>query len=187
MVFRFAQGECLLRQESREFPMATQKVRVLIVDDDPSMSRFLSSFLTRQNYEASTAANGEEAIRMFRVYDPTMVLLDMAMTGLDGIETLERLKQIKPEVCAIIVSGQKDPDLIFRASKAGADDYILKPFEPRDLEARIARVLDKQRMSTEATQLRDQVRKQTDFTMLFGTSPKMEEVKQTIEQVADTT
>src|SRR3954464_10159761 len=168
--------------------MASQKVRVLIVDDDPSMSRFLSSFLTRQNYEASTAANGEEAIRMFRVYDPTLVLLDMAMTtGMDGLETLERLKEIKPEVCAIIVSGQKDPDLIFRASKAGADDYILMPFEPRDLEARIARVLDKQRLSSEVTQLRDQVRKQSDFTMLFGTSPKMEEVKQTIEQVADTT
>jgi two-component system response regulator AtoC len=167
--------------------MATQKVRVLIVDDDPSMSRFLSSFLTRQNYEASTAANGEEAIRMFRVYDPTLVLLDMAMTGMDGIETLERLKQIKPELSAIIVSGQKDPDLIFKASKAGADDYILKPFEPRDLEARIARILDKQRLSSEVSQLREQVRKQSDFTMLFGTSPKMEEVKQTIEQVADTT
>jgi two-component system, NtrC family, response regulator AtoC len=167
--------------------MATQKVRVLIVDDDPSMSRFLSSFLTRQNYEASSATNGEEAVRMFRVYDPTLVLLDMAMTGMDGLETLERLKQIKPEVSVIIVSGQKDPDLIFRASKCGADDYILKPFEPRDLEQRIAKVLDKQRVSTEVTQLRDQVRRQSDFTMLFGTSPKMEEVKQTIEQVADTT
>jgi two-component system response regulator AtoC len=167
--------------------MASQKVRVLIVDDDPSMSRFLSSFLTRQNFEASTAASGEEALRMFRVYDPTLVLLDMAMTGMDGLDALERLKQIKPEVSIIIVSGQKDPDLIFRASKVGADDYILKPFEPRDLEARIGRVLDKQRMSSEVTQLREQVRRQSDFTMLFGTSPKMEEVKQTIEQVADTT
>ncbi len=167
--------------------MPAQKVRVLIVDDDPSMSRFLSSFLTRQNYEASTAATGEEAIRMFRVYDPMLVLLDMAMTDMDGLETLERLKQIKPDVFVIIVSGQKDPDLIFKASKAGAEDYILKPFEPRDLEARIARVLDKQRLSNEVSQLREQVRKQTDFTMLFGTSPKMEEVKQTIEQVADTT
>jgi two-component system response regulator AtoC len=167
--------------------MATQRIRVLIVDDDPSMSRFLSSFLTRQNYEASTASNGEEAIRMFRVYDPTVVLLDMGMTGMDGLETLERLKQIKPEVSVIIVSGQKDPDVIFNASKMGADDYILKPFEPRDLEARLTRVLDKQRLTSEASQMREQVRKQSDFSMLFGTSPKMEEVKQTIEQVADTT
>src|SRR3954447_1494013 len=167
--------------------MPSSKIRVLIVDDDPSMSRFLSGYLVRQNFDVSTASSGEEAIRMFRVYDPTLVLLDMAMTGMDGLETLERLKQIKPDVSSIIVSGQKDPDLIFRASKAGADDFIVKPFEPRDLEARIARVLDKQRMSSEVSQLREQVRKQSDFTMLFGTSPKMEEVKQTIEQVADTT
>ena len=96
--------------------MPSQKVRVLIVDDDPSMSRFLSSYLTRQNYEVSTAASGEEAIRMFRVYDPALVLLDMAMTGMDGLDTLERLKQIKPEVSIIVVSGQNSPDLIFRAS-----------------------------------------------------------------------
>jgi two-component system response regulator AtoC len=167
--------------------MPSQKVRVLIVDDDPSMSRFLSSFLNRLNYETSMAGSGEEALRMFRAYDPGVVLLDIGMSGIDGLETLERLKQIKAEVSAIIVSGQKDPDLIFRASKAGAEDYILKPFEPHDLESRIARVIEKQRLSTEATQLRDQVRRQNDFTMLFGTSPKMEEVKQTIEQVADTT
>jgi DNA-binding NtrC family response regulator len=167
--------------------MPGQKVRVLIVDDDPSMSRFLSSFLSRQNFEVGTATSGEEAIRMFRVYDPALVLLDMAMTGMDGLDTLERLKQIKPEVSVIVVSGQNNPDLIFKASKAGAEDYIGKPFEPKDLEARIARVMDKQRLSTEVTQLREQVRRQSDFSMLFGTSPKMEEVKQTIEQVADTT
>ena len=166
--------------------MQNQKVRVLIVDDDPSMARFLTNFLSRQHFEVNTASSGEEAIRMFRVYDPTLVLLDMAMSGMDGIETLERLKQIKPEVMVVIVSGQNSPELIFRASKAGADDYINKPFEPKDLEMRIHRVLDKQRMSSEATQIREQVRKQNDFSMLFGTSPKMEEVKQTIEQVADT-
>ena len=167
--------------------MPVQKTRVLVVDDDPSMSRFLSSFLSRLNYEVSTASSGEEAVRMFRVYDPSLVLLDMAMTGMDGIDTLERLKQIKPEVSIIVVSGQNNPDLIFRASKAGAEDYISKPFEPKDLETRVARVLDRQRLSSEVTQLREQVRRQSDFTMLFGTSPKMEEVKQTIEQVADTT
>jgi two-component system, NtrC family, response regulator AtoC len=88
-------------------------------------------------------------------------------------------------VSVIIVSGQNNPELIFRASKAGADDYILKPFEPKDLESRISRVIEKQRMHQEATQIREHVR-HNDFSMLFGTSPKMEEVKQTIEQVADT-
>jgi len=114
------------------------------------------------------------------------VLLDLAMPGMDGIDTLERMKQIKPDVSIIVVSSQSNPELIFRASKLGADDYLGKPFEPKDLELRIAKVLDKQRLVTEVTQLRDQVRRQSDFTTLFGTSPKMEEVKMTIEQVADT-
>ena len=164
----------------------TQKTRVLVVDDDTAMAKFLSSYLVRRNFEVSIAATGEEAIRMFRVYDPTLVLLDLAMPGMDGIETLERIKQIKPDVSVIMLSAQSSPEIIFKASKLGADDYIPKPFEPKELDLRITKVLDKQRLSTEVTQLRDQVRRQTDFSMLFGTSPKMEEVKNTIEQVADT-
>jgi two-component system, NtrC family, response regulator AtoC len=162
------------------------KMRVLIVDDDDSMAKYLSAYLTRRNFEVTNAGSGEEAIRMFRVYDPHLVLLDMAMPGMDGIDALERMKQIKPEVSVIMLSANNNPELIFRASKLGADDYIAKPFEPKELDLRIAKVIDKLRLVSEVTQLREQVRRQSDFTMLFGTSPKMEEVKMTIEQVADT-
>jgi two-component system, NtrC family, response regulator AtoC len=164
-----------------------QKTRVLIVDDDGSMAKYLQSYLSRRNFDVSTAVSGEEAIRMFRVYDPNLVLLDLAMPGMGGIDTLERMKQIKPDVSVIMLSAQSNPEMIFKASKLGADDYISKPFEPKELDLRINKVLDKQRLVTEVTQLREQVRRQNDFTMLFGTSPKMEEVKMTIEQVADTT
>jgi DNA-binding NtrC family response regulator len=135
----------------------------------------------------NTAGSGEEAIGMFRVFDPNLVLLDLAMPGMNGIATLERIKQIKPEVSVIVLSAQNHPEVIFKASKLGADDYIAKPFEPKELEIRIAKVLDKQRLVSEVAQLREQVRRQNDFSMLFGTSPKMEEVKMTIEQVAETT
>ena len=169
---------------SRMLPV--QKTRVLIVDEDVSLSRFLQSYLTRRNFDVSAAANGDEAIRMFRVYDPSVVLLD-AMPNLSGIDTLERLKQIKPEVCVIMTSNHANPEVIFKASKLGAEDYIAKPFEPVELDRRITKILDKLRISTEVVQLRDQVRRNNDFVALFGTSPKMEEVKETIEQVADTT
>lgn len=167
--------------------LPTQKTRVLIVDDDGSMAKYLQSYLSRRNFDVSTAVSGEEAIRMFRAYDPNLVLLDVAMPGMSGIDTLERMKQIKPDVSVIMLSAQNNPELIFKASKLGADDYVAKPFEPKELDVRINKVLDKQRLVTEVTQLREQVRRQNDFTMLFGTSPKMEEVKMTIEQVADTT
>jgi two-component system, NtrC family, response regulator AtoC len=167
--------------------MLSQKTRVLIVDDDASMARYLSTYLARHNFEVNIVGSGEEAIRMFRVYDPALVLLDVAMNGMSGIETLERIKQIKPDVAVIMLSAQSNPALIFKASKLGADDYVSKPFEPKELEVRISKVLDKQRLVSEVTQLREQVRRHSDFSMLFGTSPKMEEVKMTIEQVADTT
>ncbi len=166
--------------------MATQRMRVLIVDDDDSMAKYLQAYLVRRNFEVTVAGSGEEAIRMFRVFDPNLVLLDLAMPGMNGIDALERMKQIKPDVSVIMLSAQSNPELIFKASKLGADDYISKPFEPKELDLRIAKVLDKQRLVSEVTQLREQVRRQSDFAMLFGTSPKMEEVKMTIEQVADT-
>lgn len=160
--------------------------RLLVVDDDSATARYLSSYLLRRNFDVSTAVTGEEAIRMFRVYDPALVLLDVSNQGMSGIETLERLKEIKPDVGVIIISSNIAPDIIFKASKLGADDYLAKPFDPKELDARIGKVLDKQRSVTEVTQLRDHVRRQSDFHMLFGTSPKMEDVKNTIEQVADT-
>jgi len=86
-----------------------------------------------------------------------------------------------------VLSASRDPEFIFKASKLGADDYLSKPVDPKELDMRISKVLDNQRLYREVTQLREQVRRQSDFTMLFGTSPKMMEVKMTIEQVADTT
>lgn len=165
----------------------SQKTRVLIVDDDVVMAKYLASHLSRRNFEVNSAASGPEALRIFRVFDPGLVLLDMSINGTGGTDLLQKLKQIKPAVCIVVLSANKDPELIFKASKSGADDYMSKPVDPKELEIRISKMLESQHTYGEMTQLREQVRRQSDFTMLFGTSPKMMEVKMTIEQVADTT
>jgi DNA-binding NtrC family response regulator len=105
---------------------------------------------------------------------------------MDVMETLERLKQMKPEVSVILTASSGTPEMIFRASKLGADDFISKPIDLPALEHRVSQLLDGRRLNSEVTHLRDQVRRQSDFSMLFGTSPKMEDVKNTIEQVAET-
>lgn len=164
----------------------TQKTRVLIVDEDAAMAKYLAGHLTRRSFEVTVANSDREALRVFRGVDPMLVLLDTALTAAEaGI--LERLKQIKPGVSIVVLSSNKDPESIFRASKLGADDYISKPIDPKELDVRITKVLDNQRLYAEVTQLREQVRRQSDFTMIFGTGPKMTEIKHTIEQVADTT
>jgi DNA-binding NtrC family response regulator len=164
----------------------SNRTRVLIVDDDRGHSSFLSAHLLRRSFDVSSASTGDEAIRMFRVFDPALVLLDADARGMDEMETLERLKQIKPEVSVILVASSATPEMIFRSAKLGAEDFIGKPVDLVALDQRIGHLLDGQRLTSEVTQLRDQVRRQSDFSMLFGTSPKMEDVKNTIEQVADT-
>src|SRR5437764_4108907 len=163
------------------------KSRVLIVDDDVVMAKYLASHLSRRNFEVNIASTLQEAVRIFRTFDPSLVLLDMSISGMTGDEIIQRLKQIKASVAIIILSANRDPEMIFRASKLGADDYIGKPIDPKELDIRITKVLDNQHLYSEVTQLREQVRRQSDFTMLFGTSPRMMEVKMTIEQVSDTT
>src|SRR5215831_8176140 len=165
----------------------SQKTRVLIIDDDVVLAKYLSSHLSRRNFEVSLASSSPEALRIFRTFDPVIVLLDMSMNGMTGSELIHRLKEIKPSVAVVVLSANKDPELIFKASKLGADYYISKPVDPKELDIRIAKVLDHQHLYSEVSQLREQVRRQSDFTMLFGTSPKMMEVKMTIEQVADST
>jgi DNA-binding NtrC family response regulator len=160
--------------------------KVLMVGEDRAQSKSLRAHLTRRGYEVSSAVGGEEAIRMFRVLDPALVLLDADARGMDGMETLERLKQTKPEVAVIMTASSGAPEMIFRASKLGADEFIGKPIDLEALDQRMARLLEGQRQNQEVTQLRDQVRRNSDFSMLFGTSLKMEDVKNTIEQVADT-
>ena len=95
---------------------------------------------------------------MFRVVDPVIVLLDVAVQGMSGLETLERVKQIKPDVSVIMISGQNDPEVIFRASKLGADDYLANLSNQKTWIYESAG-LEKQRLPTEVTQLRDQVRR----------------------------
>jgi DNA-binding NtrC family response regulator len=167
--------------------LLNQKVRVLVVDEDASFSRFVCSHLQRKGYEVSVAATMEEGIRMFRIFDPALVLVDPHSSGAPSFDVLERLRQIKQDTGTIILSGNNDPEFVFKISKLGADEFVRKPIDPRELDARVSRILANQRLSAEVTQLRDQVRKGSDFAMLFGTSPKMEEIKNTIEQVAETT
>ncbi len=167
--------------------MSNHKLRVLIIGGDDGDGRYLGSHLLRRGFEVSHSAPGEEAVRILRACDPALILLNGSDSAPTAFEALQRIKLIKPGAAVVMLSGQHDPGMIFKASKLGVDDYVGKPFELKELDLSIDRVLEKHRPTTEVAQLRDQVRRNSDFAMLFGSSPKMEEVKNTIEQVADTT
>ena len=161
------------------------KTRILIADDDQAMLRSLGDFLSRRNFDCAFAGTHEESLRAMRAFDPSLVLLDYTLPPVDASETLERLKQLRPETPVIVYSGTAAPEVVFRLSKLGAEDFITTPFQLPDLFSRISRALEKRNAGDEG-QLRDRVRRQSDFSTLFGTSPRMEEIKDTIEQVAET-
>jgi two-component system response regulator AtoC len=164
----------------------SSRPRILIASNDRPLAAQISTRLTSLGHDVSAASRGAEALAMFRVFDPVLLLLDGDGRPEDAMEQMERMKRFKPELAVILMAAHAAPETIFRASKLGADDFLSKPLDLASLEQRVRRLLDRRRLSSEVTHLREQLRRQSDFSMLFGTSPKMEEIKHTIEQVADT-
>lgn len=107
-----------------------QVARILVVDDEAATRTMLAELVTRYGYRVLTAADGAAAVRAVLDQAPDVVLLDIAMPGLGGIEALTAIRAIAPEVKVIMVSGQGDLDLAKRALAYGAFDYITKPVDP---------------------------------------------------------
>jgi len=120
----------------------TIKPNILVVDDEPHMLNFLRTLLEVESYGVEIASSGLEALeRVQKDPLPDLVLLDVAMPGLDGLQTLERLKEIKQGIKVIMLSCMTEPATVVKAIRLGAQDYLPKPFQQADLEAVVQRVL----------------------------------------------
>lgn len=111
--------------------------RILIVDDEQSVREVLSEYFIEQGYEVETAGDGEEALAQVQRNTPDLVLLDVRMPGIDGVETLRRLRAIAPDVAVIMVTANEDVGLARDTLKLGALDYVAKPFDFAYLERAI--------------------------------------------------
>ena len=159
----------------------------MVVDDDLSMRDFLRSFLSERGYQAVTLADPEEAIKRYDVERPAAVIMDVVMPGaMDGLAALAALKRIDREVPVIVLSGQGRTATVVQAMKLGASDFVSKPFEEVDLEVPLANALKQRQLSCEVASLREQLQRQGQHTLLFGSSERMVEVRDLIERVADT-
>ncbi len=163
-----------------------EQFRILVIDDDPGIREYLRALASRQGYRVFAAADGEEALETLEETLPHIVTLDAVLPGMDGLETLRRLKQRMPEVPVIMLSGHGQARTIVEAMRLGATDFLRKPFEVEELELAFQKALANHALKEEVVNLRGRVRTEVDGLLLGGDNPKMKDVREIIEQVADT-
>ncbi len=121
--------------------MNEAKVKVLVVEDEPSIRKFIAINLERSGFDVLEAETGEKAVEMAEAYKPGVMVLDVMLPGIDGFEVCTRLRDRMPELIIIMLTARgQDIDKI-TGLEIGADDYMVKPFNPRELTARINTVL----------------------------------------------
>jgi two-component system response regulator AtoC len=164
----------------------SQKSQVMVVDDDLAMCGFLRTFLGSRNYNALTVTNADEALRRFHAERPAAVLLDVVMPGMDGLAALAAFKKIDKDIPIIVISGQGRTSVVVQAMRLGATDFLCKPFDDNELEMVLEKALKQHQLTQEVASLRAQLKEQSKYTMLFGHSHQMQEVRDLIERVSDT-
>ena len=156
---------------------------ILIVDDEESIRQSLGGVLNDEGYEVLAAASGEEALRMIDDEIPSLVLLDIWLPGMDGIEVLTRIRSEYPQVRVIVMSGHGTIETAVKATKLGAFDFIEKPLSLDKVILLVSHALDMVNLEEENILLRQKLGREYELT---GESPPISELKETIGIVAHT-
>ncbi|HOP07534.1 MAG TPA: sigma-54 dependent transcriptional regulator [candidate division Zixibacteria bacterium] len=160
-------------------------MKILVIDDDPKVSWILSEGLSNK-YEFVSARDGMEGIQMVSTEKPDLILLDIKMPGMSGLEVLERLNKAESRPDVIMVSGHGDTQYVVDSIKLGAAEFINKPFDVQEIEIHINGVLERCSLKKEVRELRTELESRADaYSGFVGDSQPMLKVKQIIEQVAD--
>jgi two-component system, NtrC family, nitrogen regulation response regulator NtrX len=156
---------------------------ILIVDDEESICQSLKAILSDEGYQVLVAGSGEEAVKIVEEEMPQLVLLDIWLPGMDGLETLKAIKEINPQIMVIIMSGHGTIETAVRATKLGAFDFIEKPLSLDKIIILVNNAISLIRLNEENTLLKQKVSHQYELT---GTSPQITELKEMISIVAPT-
>jgi DNA-binding NtrC family response regulator len=159
-------------------------MHILVVDDEKAQRDLLAGFLKKKGYTVTTAASGKEAVDKNITTGFDLAILDLKMPELDGIETIEKMKEIDPETYFIVLTGYGTVESAVQAMKRGAYDYSNKPVNLDELELIIERIQGEQTMHQELDMLRSAVEDEFKFEQFIAESPKMREVLSVISRVA---
>lgn len=159
--------------------------KILVVDDDKSILSAFEQLLTDQGYEVSKALHGQEALSLLSADRPDLVIMDIRMPGLSGLETLQCIKKIDARLPVIVITGYGTMETAVRATKLGAVDYHVKPLNPEELLDSIASALESVRLIDRRVEL-DGESPHEEGDLIVGRSKCMREVYKSIGRVAET-
>ncbi|TSK07828.1 MAG: sigma-54-dependent Fis family transcriptional regulator [Geobacter sp.] len=162
------------------------KPKILVIDDDTSVRRVLEYNLQEEGYEVHTASSGEEGLYVFGQVNPCVVITDMKMSGMDGLMVLKSIKTRSPDVLVIIITAFGTVDVAVEAMKAGAYDYITKPFNRDELKLTVKKAIEFSGLTLENVRLKNELVDKADFRTIIGTSKEMVKVFDVIRKVSDT-
>jgi len=157
-----------------------------IIDDEPIIYEILQDILTSEGYAVEISTNGEEALAKHSSRDVDLILLDLLMPGMDGIEVLKRLKKIDPYVVVIIITAYASIESAISAMKTGAYDYIQKPFKHDELLLVVERAIAHRKLQDENLRLKDELKRKFSFEKIIGKSEVMNSIFETIKAAAPT-
>ncbi len=177
------------KDDLRGEPAASVTTNILVVDDELDMRRYLRTLLEVDSYRVETAGSGQEALdRVKREPSPDLVLLDLLMPDLDGLQTLEQLRQIRPELKVIMLSCVSEPRKVVQAIRLGAQDYLAKPFQKAELDAVVRHYLAAQPRPAELVTpsgTSEVIEELGDNLFFLAASPAMRKIHAQIRQVAN--
>jgi len=161
-----------------------EKTKILIVDDEQIMRESLAGWLERDGHEVASAASGEAAFLILKDTRFDILLVDIKMEGISGLDVLKQVKESDPDVAVIMITAYGSIATAIDAMKNGAYDYLLKPFDPDALGVLIERIIEHQAQIRECQFLREQYEERTRFESMIGQSRSMQDIFDLIQDVA---
>ncbi len=159
---------------------------ILVVDDELSMRELLELMLTRAGYRVFCAESGKEAVSMIKSADHDLILCDIRLGDIDGLEVLRAAKQKNPNTIVIMISAYASTETAVEAMNLGAYDYVPKPFDNMELKATISKALEIKSLEAEKEVLDEELQQNLHFGKIVGSSPRMMHIYKMVRQVART-
>ncbi len=160
------------------------KARIMVIDDEESMCKFMQIMLKKEGYEVTTTQSSHEALDILKQRNHDLIIADLMMPELNGLELLARVKNLDPEANFIVMTAYASVDTAIEALKKGAYDYLTKPFKVDEIRIAIKKALEQKRMKSENISLKKQLKKEFSFDNFIGSSPQILEMRKMAEKVA---